>query len=158
MTAADIMTTDVTVVSPEMPIDDLVELFSLKRISGAPVVDGAGKLIGVVSETDVAQALSHPLPNRRWSEFARDLWLEDLLGDLKFIDVRKRVRDLMNDLTFDVEEGTPVQKVVETLLNLRVHRVIVVDQERRVKGVISSFDLVRLIPDLLAERPAVDSK
>ena len=44
------------------------------------------------------------------------------------------------------------------MLNLRVHRVIVVDESRHVQGLISSFDIMRLIPDLLDQRRASRSK
>lgn len=148
MTASDVMTREVTVVRPDLPIDELVEVLSLKRISGAPVVDKTGCLVGVVSETDVAQVFSHPNPQRRWADFSRDLWLADLLSEVPMVDVRKRVSDLMNPLTIEVEQSTPLTEVAETMLNLRVHRVIVVDARRHVVGLVSTLDLVRLVSEL----------
>ena len=152
MVAADVMTEEVTVVKPDMPLDELVELFALNRISGAPVVNDDGKLIGVVSISDVAHAVNHRAPRGRWADFSRDIWPEDLLEELGSVDLRLQVADLMNETTFDVIASTPLEHVVDTILHLRVHRVIVVDKQRRVQGLITTFDLVRLLPTLLAEK------
>lgn len=149
MLAADVMSSEVTTVGPETDLEELVELLSLKRVSGAPVVDAQGVLVGVVSLSDVAQTMVHRAPRGHWCDFSRDLWPADLVYDLDPIDLRLRVADIMNETTFEVEASTPVSQVVDMLLNLRVHRVVVVDHQRRVVGVITTFDLVRLLPDLL---------
>lgn len=52
LTLQDIMTSDVFTVSPDLPLSDLLELFSSRHIGGAPVVAG-GKVVGVVSATDL---------------------------------------------------------------------------------------------------------
>jgi len=52
-TAGEIMTREIITVSPEMGVADLANLFWEKSISGAPVVDAEGKLLGVVTETDL---------------------------------------------------------------------------------------------------------
>lgn len=52
LTLQDIMTSDVFTVSPDLPLTDLLELFSGRHIGGAPVVSG-GKVVGVVSATDL---------------------------------------------------------------------------------------------------------
>lgn len=52
LTLQDIMTRDVFTVSPDLPLADLLELFSSRHIGGAPVVSG-GKVVGVVSATDL---------------------------------------------------------------------------------------------------------
>ena len=52
LTLQDIMTSDVFTVSPDLPLADLLELFSSRHIGGAPVV-AAGKVVGVVSATDL---------------------------------------------------------------------------------------------------------
>ncbi|HEX6250466.1 MAG TPA: CBS domain-containing protein [Gemmatimonadaceae bacterium] len=52
LTLQDIMTRDVFTVSPDLPLTDLLELFSSRHIGGAPVVAG-GKVVGVVSATDL---------------------------------------------------------------------------------------------------------
>ena len=52
-TVADVMTRDPIVVQPETPLTDVIKVLAERRISGLPVVDEAGKLVGVISETDL---------------------------------------------------------------------------------------------------------
>jgi CBS domain-containing protein len=54
MTAADLMSTELVVIAQSMPIRDAVRLLFAKQISGAPVVDAAGRCVGVVSRSDFA--------------------------------------------------------------------------------------------------------
>lgn len=53
MTARDVMTRDVVTVGPTLAVKELAKVFVKNRISGAPVVDKKGKIIGVVSEADI---------------------------------------------------------------------------------------------------------
>jgi len=52
-TVADVMTTNPAVVQPEAPLKEAIKLLVEKKISGLPVVDEAGKLVGVLSEADL---------------------------------------------------------------------------------------------------------
>ena len=59
LTAADVMTTDVITVSPETTVRDIAILLHSKRISGVPVVDAAGHILGIVTEGRPCLAGSH---------------------------------------------------------------------------------------------------
>lgn len=146
------MTREVTTVSPDMHLEELVELLTIKGVSGAPVVNDQGTLIGVVSLSDVAQSAVHRAPHGRYADFAHDLWCAELVADLEPVDLRLQVEDIMNENPIDVEADSPLSEVVALILQLRVHRVIVVDQRRQVVGLISTIDLVRLLPDLLTQK------
>jgi CBS domain-containing protein len=61
MRAMDIMTTDVITVDPDMTVQDLAKLLAERGISGAPVVDASGRLVGIVSEGDLCTALKSAL-------------------------------------------------------------------------------------------------
>jgi CBS domain-containing protein len=63
MRAADIMTTDVITISPDASVKELAKLLSDHGISGVPVVDSDGKLVGIVSEGDLMHRVE--LPNGR---------------------------------------------------------------------------------------------
>src|SRR5688572_24052494 len=78
----DVMNPDVMTVADDMTTEELARYLNEREISGAPVVDGQGHLIGVVSMTDVGRHLAEPsdFASSR-SEFYRDtadLTLEDL--------------------------------------------------------------------------------
>lgn len=152
MLASDVMTREVTTVAPSMHLEELVELLTLKGVSGAPVVNDQGTLVGVVSLSDVAQSSVHRAPHGHYADFAHDLWCAELVDELEPVDLRLQVEDIMNENSIDVEADAPLAEVVALILQLRVHRVIVVDKHRQVVGLISTIDLVRLLPDLLAQR------
>ena len=66
VTAADVMTRDVTCVTPECPVGELARLMSEWCVSGVPVVDGDGSLLGVVSAADVTRWVAgHPADQQR---------------------------------------------------------------------------------------------
>ena len=75
----DIMTTDVITLDPNLSIREAMEVFSSKRISGAPVVAG-GEVIGVVSASDLLQ-FAAALPGVPTEREAAPEWLGDIAGD-----------------------------------------------------------------------------
>jgi CBS domain-containing protein len=66
MRAGDVMTTEVVTVSPETGVPDLARLMLDRRISGVPVVDSAGKLVGIVSEGDLMRRAELVTERRPW--------------------------------------------------------------------------------------------
>ena len=71
MFASDIMTTAVKTVSPEATIDEAIGILLSARVSGLPVTDEGGKLVGVVSESDFLHRAELGTAKRkpRWIEF-----------------------------------------------------------------------------------------
>lgn len=64
LTAKDVMTTEVITVSPETEIAQVAKILLEKRINGVPVVDVAGKLVGILCQSDlIAQQKKFPLPS-----------------------------------------------------------------------------------------------
>ena len=92
MTAKDIMTRDVITASPVASVKDLAKLLNRNQISGAPVVDGKGRLVGVVSEADIVAKS------------------------------RKRVKDLMTKRVRSVEEDTPVEEIARLMMTYKINR------------------------------------
>jgi len=70
----DVMNPDIMTVADDMTTDELVRYLNEREISGAPVVDSQGHLIGVVSMTDIGRQLAEPadFASSRRSEFYRD--------------------------------------------------------------------------------------
>ncbi len=99
MNAADIMTRNVITVRPEMTVQELAELLTGRRISGAPVCDGKGKLMGVVTELDI---LTRP---------------------------GLTVTDIMTPDAVTVTPQTPVDEIAWVLVSRGLRRVAVVDGE-----------------------------
>ena len=81
MRAMDVMTTDVITVDPDMTVQALARLLAERGISGAPVVDSNGRLVGIISEGDLLHraeiGTAHRHRNRR-----RSWWLDHFASDL----------------------------------------------------------------------------
>jgi len=149
MNAADIMTRSVITISPEATLADAVRLMLDQRISGLPVIDSAGRLVGMLTEGDLLRRVEIGTERRRsrWLEFLRGPGQE--AEDYVHTHGRK-VHELMTSGAASVGENTSLADVVATMESKRVRRVPVESQGRFV-GLISRSDLLRVLATKLAE-------
>ena len=119
LSARDVMTNPVATVWPSMSVGDLARLLSEKRISGVPVVDHTGALVGIVSQADI-------LSRRRGEETVRAIMTTDVVA---------------------VGEGETVQEIACLLSMKRINRVPVL-RDGRVVGIVSRTDIVRAMAGL----------
>lgn len=146
----DVMSPDIMTVADDMTTDELVGYLNEREISGAPVVDGQGHFIGVVSMTDIGRHLAEPsdfAPVR--SEFYRDRGDELTLEDLgqRYIEERVvTVRDVMTPVVHQVAATAAVAEAARIMVDRHIHR-LVVTQGREPVGMITSMDLLRVIAE-----------
>ena len=150
LTAKDIMRKHVVTVDPQMTVQDVVQLFSDRQITGAPVVEEGEKLIGVISQTDLLRyqrraPAEHPVPNY-YHESDGEVLVRHMQMDAPGT---VQVQHLMTPAAFLTETDTPVGEVARFMLKRRVHRIIVT-RNGRLAGIITSMDLLRV---LLRNRP-----
>jgi len=149
ITAADVMNPRVLVAAADWTLPQLADFLVEHEISGAPVVDTAGRLVGVASVTDIAAALAAESGGTaRNSDFFQSAWPEgpsrETLADLAARGVRVTVREIMTPQVYTVVEDTPVGELAETLIEEHVHRLLVT-REERVVGIVSTSDLLGLL-------------
>lgn len=146
--AADLMTPDVLTVEAEWTVPELARFLLENEISGAPVVDRQGMVVGVVSLADVA---SVGVPSRGSCEgFFDRSWEPERLESPAVADSDLRVRDIMNADVYAVAEDATVGEVARTMLEEHVHRLIVTRADR-VLGIISTSDLLGLLVETKEE-------
>lgn len=148
--ARDLMERGVRTVDPETTIARLAEVFDEEGVSGLPVIDKRGRLVGVVTKTDIARAFAESSEDRgpgssrsifSDSEEDTDLELEDTLhGD----EIRLTARTLMSTNVVTAGEDETASDLAARMLEHGIHRVIVTRRDE-VLGVVSSFDLLRAI-------------
>lgn len=152
--ARDVMRADVVFVSSDMAVAELADLLQTHNITGVPVVNSKGKVIGVVSETDIvaADALKES-EEKETPHYFRSGWEEGQMGS-EAIDYEKMsfplersVEDIMTPWVISVEEDTPVVQIAQKMLADRVHRVLVMDSKGHLKGIVSSMDIIHLVAE-----------
>lgn len=145
MLVKDIMTKNVITVSPEMDIHKLAELFVKKNISGAPVVDKGGKLLGVVKEEGVIfQDKKVHLPTFiNLSLGYLTLGTERYNEEIKKITASK-VDSIMEKSIVTISPDTEIEDVATLMIEKEVYYFPVVDKDKLV-GVITKKDIVRAI-------------
>jgi CBS domain-containing protein len=150
--AKDIMTTEVLGVEADWPLDRLAEFLVENSISGAPVLSDAGKLIGVVSLTDIVRHTTLPLKERHFNK-THDYYLPEMDcqysdEDIAFFNFRHEssttIGDIMTAMIFNVREDTSVREIADIMIRGRIHRVFVTRKDR-VVGIISALDMLKVI-------------
>jgi len=155
--AKDIMEREVIQVPASLTISELAQLFEAKHITGAPVVDDFGKLIGVVSETDLMHLSAHHEREREethpyFKEFEEEgLFKEDIDFDELNKPTEKTVDEIMTPWTYSAPEEASVADVAGLMIKYGVHRVIIVDANAQVKGIVTTMDIARAVAHLCGE-------
>ena len=151
-TAKDVMTSPVLGVRPDMTVRELAAFLTDHQITGAPVLDDAKRIVGVVSTTDVAQGdcATEGELTADVSDPARDVrdWEGRLeREELRALHVEQEdllVRDIMTPAVYSVGEDAPVEAMARTMVSGRIHRLFV-KRRGRIVGIVTSLDLLRLI-------------
>jgi len=141
MKVKDVMTTDVLTVREDTSFKDTVELLVENRVSGAPVIDEEGRLVGLVTEADLVSKEAFDLRHRRPLAAVFEL----VAGVSRWSDKAAGVtaRDVMTDRVVTAVPGESVRSVARRMLDLGVKRLPVVEDGRLV-GIISRQDLLRI--------------
>ncbi len=149
LTAQDIMTENVITIKKESSIEELSEILLKNKISGVPVVDGDGKIAGVVTEADIiVQDTDLHFP--RYFKLLDGIIYLDSLN--RFMDSLKKhlatkVEDIMVAKVRTISPGTTISDIAELMLQQKINRLPVVDEDNKVIGIVTRADIVRsMIP------------
>ena len=151
LTAGDLMTKSVVSVGPDTSLLDVYRLFVGEQIHGAPVIDEEERVIGVITSSDLLRAVEE----ERDTAIASSEYLRELLefsgpdwgrGLTDFQDrlAQLTAADAMTASAVTVRRDTPISEVARVLREHGIHRVWV-EQDGRLSGVISTFDLLPLV-------------
>ena len=128
MRVRDVMHTSVRTVGADESVGDAISLLAEEHISGVPVLDRHGDLVGVLSNSDILEAIAeHNDPEAREQIFEST-----------------PVQDLMTTNPQTVSAGATIREAAQRMLYLEVHRLFVVD-DGKLLGVVSTTDLVRAL-------------
>lgn len=140
-TAADLMAPNPISIRSDASAEEALFFFTEKGVTAAPVIDAAGRPIGVLSRSDLLVHERENLKNRnQQAEFFGSPGLQQE-SDRPAGGVT--VADLMTPALFAVAPNTAACRVVEEMLALNVHRLFVVDPDGVLVGVVSAMDIVK---------------
>lgn len=148
-TVNEVMTRDVFAVAPDTSLETAARMLAQRRISGAPVIDH-GRVVGVISandlvdpDTDISGIPGFPLYYRISDGLAEEM------GD--HVRVRPgRVLEVMTPGALTIGASATVVEAAARMLQLGVHRLLVVSGEDELAGVVSTVDLMRAFVQLYA--------
>lgn len=149
MLARDIMTTRVITIAADATIGEAIRLMLQNRISGLPVLDSAGNLVGLVTEGDF---LRRP---EAGTEKQRSRWMEFLLGPgrlaAEYTQTHgRKIREVMTEKVVSVDETTPVAEIVRLMETRRIKRVPV-RRGGKLVGIVSRANLLHVLGRVVAE-------
>lgn len=144
-TVADVMTRDPVTARPDMSLTDVVRILAERHISGLPVVDQTGKLVGVISETDLMwketgvnppayiMLLDSVIYLENPSRYERDL--HKALG--------QTVAEVMSQDLVTITPDKSVREAAQLMHDRSIHRLPVLDSAGHVVGILTRGDIIR---------------
>jgi CBS-domain-containing membrane protein len=154
MNAADVMTRDVVTVSPDDVVQDVAKLLLKHRISGVPVVDKLGKLVGIVSEGDLMRrAETETDAHRSW--WLRLFSASEVLANEYVRSHARKVSDIMTTRVLVAAPDTSLRDIASLMERNRVKRLPIVEGGRLV-GIVSRANLMQAFASFMAREPAGD--
>jgi CBS domain-containing protein len=137
--AKDIMTKKVITISHSTSIREADEILKKNKITGLPVVDKNGKMVGIVSEKHLLSI--YDVKGEEVDEYAFRLPHE----------YRTWVEEIMTKEVVSVDEETSLKEICEIMVKNHIHRVPVL-REKKVVGIISTMDLAKYLLELLSPK------
>ncbi|MFN3550939.1 MAG: HPP family protein [Endomicrobiia bacterium] len=119
--AKDLMTKNVITVREDTSILELAKILYDHQISGVPVVDNKGRVVGVVTEKDILNII--------------------FSGNLQ----NTKVSDIMSKNVIKFSPDTDIDKVALAISEHNIRRVIIVDKDDKVVGIVSRRDIIKMI-------------
>lgn len=138
--ARDLMTTDVAAVRQDTPLAEVATLMAARSVSGVPVLDDQGRVVGVISEQDFLKSMEVPEPRSFMRLVAQCLASRKCLAmPVK----QKRAGDLMTAPAVCIGEETPLGDIIRLFATRKINRAPVTDPEGRLLGLVSRADLLK---------------
>ena len=153
--AEDIMEARVITVAADAPLLTVYRLFAEEDISGAPVVDESGDVVGVISARDLLrtanEAHDDAVTDLHYYEESASFPGREWLTDIEEFEDRlthRTVAEVMTTGAISVRRDSSISEVADILIKHRIHRVLVLDEENDdgpLVGLVTVFDMIQLL-------------
>jgi predicted transcriptional regulator len=149
--AYEIMTPSIKAVPQSWTMDRLARFLTDNEITGSPVTDDAGDIVGIATLKDITEF--------RWNASRTDNSENPMTAEeeqeakrLRMVifeemgKVPVEVRDIMTPLILSVDEQTPVQDIAELMMKEHLHRIFIT-RDKKITGIVTTYDMLKLISD-----------
>jgi CBS domain-containing membrane protein len=138
--AMDVMTREVVFVSYQTPLKEAADKMTQHRISGVPVLDDHGRVVGMISEKDFLAQMGSEDRQSFMGVVAQCLKSKGCVA----LSLRgQKAKDIMTSPVITVQESTPMVEIATIFHQKNINRVPVVDANNHLLGIVSRGDLVR---------------
>jgi len=149
--AYEIMTPSIKAVPQSWTMDRLARFLTDNEITGSPVTDDAGDIVGIATLKDITEF--------RWNASRTDNSENPMTAEeeqeakrLRMVifeemgKVPVEVRDIMTPLILSVDEQTPVQDIAELMMKEHLHRIFIT-RDKKITGIVTTYDMLKPISD-----------
>ena len=146
-TVAQIMSTEPITVTPKTSLQEAIQILAERKISGLPVVNDSGELVGIISETDLT-----------WQETGVDtppyvmfldsvIYLQNPAKHNREVHkaLGQTVGDAMSDRPTTITKDRPVREAARIMHEKKVRQLPVVDDNDRLIGIVTQGDVIRMM-------------
>ena len=148
--ARDIMTAPTISVSKDNNVKAALDLLAEHNISGPPVIDNDGKVVGILSGSDI---IRYSQQKKVVPVSSISFWVspysetDDIASVRNGFEILHRtiIENLMTRKVYTVSMDTPISEVAKLMINRKINRVPVVDNDGKLAGIISRADLVKFM-------------
>ena len=146
-TVADIMTTELITVSPKTSLQEAIQIIADRKVSGLPVVDDEGQLVGIISETDLTwQATGVEAPP--YVMFLDSvIYLQNPAKHNQEVHkaLGQTVAEAMSEKPTTIKQDRLVREAARIMHEKKVRRLPVVDDNDKLIGIITQGDVIRMM-------------
>lgn len=152
LTVSTIMQRNVLSVEEDWPLNRLASFLTDNQISGAPVTGKNGKLVGVVSLTDIVRYDSFP-EGKESSRSTHEYYLHNLESHMAQEeattyhveqDSQTKVKDIMTPMIFEISADASLQEAADTMVKGHIHRLLVTNN-KEISGIITALDILKVV-------------
>lgn len=144
-TVGDVMSKELILATPEMPLKEAIKVLAERRISGLPVVDKAGKLVGIISETDLMWQETGVTPPPYITFLDSIIFLENPARYKKEIHkaLGTTVGEVMTEGPVTTKPTESLEAAARLMHDKDVHRLPVIADDGKVVGILTRGDVIR---------------
>jgi predicted transcriptional regulator len=144
-TVADVMSRDVITVQPETPLEEAIQILAEKRISGLPVIDSAGKVVGVISESDLMWRESGVTPPPYIMLLDSVIYLQNPASYNQELHkaLGQTVGEVMTKHPITISPDKPLRDAARLMHDRGINRLVVVEPAGKLAGILTRGDIVR---------------